>query len=82
MMLKRRKNDVKMMVKRMLKTMLKQPETINQMINQEKLVLLRRPFRTSKIIMTLPVAEATGYTTVPLQGIWQQLNQKSRQGWT
>jgi hypothetical protein len=29
--------------------------------------MVRRPFRTPKI-MNLPVAEATGYTTVPLQG--------------
>jgi hypothetical protein len=37
------------------------------MINQLNLQMLRRPFRTRKI-MALPVAEATGYTTVPLQG--------------
>ncbi len=76
MMLNWRKNDVKMMPKRMLK----QPETFNQMINQEKHVLLRRPFRTYKMMKPLPVAEATGYTTVPLQGTGQQLNQKPRRG--
>jgi hypothetical protein len=41
--------------------------TIAKIINQLNLKLLRRPFRTQKI-MSLPVAEATGYMTVPLQG--------------
>jgi hypothetical protein len=31
-------------------------------------MLLRRPFRTIKMMKPGPVAEVTGYTTVPLQG--------------
>jgi hypothetical protein len=40
---------------------------IAKIINPLNRQMLRRPFRTRKI-MDLPVAEATGYTTVPLQG--------------
>jgi hypothetical protein len=40
----------------------------------------RRPFRTYKMMKPLPVAEATGYTTVPLQGTGQHLNQKPARG--
>ena len=51
-------------------TMLKKPayNTGYQFTNTCRQEMLCRPFRTQQFMVPLPVADATGYTTVPLQG--------------
>jgi hypothetical protein len=47
---------------------IKKPDISKKNTNKVDEMPLCRPFRTQKLVMAFPVAVATGYTTVPLQG--------------